>query len=77
MITSHELARMLLARRDHTLYVEVLVDEAEDSPYEPQSTELRDVEGKSFSIPSDQLLQYDSENDVLTLKAAVIVAGPV
>lgn len=68
---------MLLARRDHTLYVEVLVDEDENAPYQPQSTELRDVEGKSFSIPSSELLQYDSENDVLILKAAVIVAGPI
>lgn len=78
MITSHELARMLLARRDHTLYVEVLVlDDNEDDnvPWPTERTELRDVPGHSFTIPAEELLEYDSRNDVLVLKAGLIV-GP-
>lgn len=80
MITSHELARMLLARRDHTLYVEVLVlddDDVDDDsiPWPAEQTELRDVPGHSFTIPSNELLEYDSDNDRLILKAGLIV-GP-
>jgi len=74
MITTHELARMLLARRNHTLHVEVLVDEDLDAPYYPRTTELRDVPGLSFSVPSDKLLRYDSDHDVLILLAGPIVA---
>lgn len=81
MITSHELARMLLARREHTLYIEILLDDDPDMddaiPYSPEITELRDVEGLSTSIPSKDLLEYDSENDRLILKAGVIVTPRV
>lgn len=78
MITSHELARMLLARRNHTLYVEVLVmddNEDDDVPWPTEQTELRDVPGHSFTIPSSDLLEYDSENDRLILKAGLIVGN--
>lgn len=67
---------MLLARRDNTLYVEVLVDEDIDADYRPQKTELRDAPDRSFSVASKDLLRYDDEHDVLVLLAGVIVAGP-
>lgn len=76
MITSHELARMLLARRDHTLYVEVLVDDSPDvdnAEYLPQIAGLRNNEAWLHTVPSEDLLEYDSENDRLILKAGVIV----
>lgn len=77
MITSHELARMLLARRDHTLHVEVLVDDSPDpdadTDYVPQTADLRDNEAWSHAVPSGDLLRYDPEDDVLILKAGVIL----
>lgn len=75
MTTTHELAKALLARRNHTLRVEVLVDFDPDADLEPQVTELRDAPGWSWTVPPSDLLHYDSENDVLILRAGVIVTG--
>jgi hypothetical protein len=67
---------MLLARRDHTLHIEVLVDDSPDvdnPEYVPQTTDLRDNEVWSHAIPSEELLAYDAENDFLVLRAGVIL----
>jgi hypothetical protein len=65
---------MLLARRNHTLHIEVLVDDSPDNPeYTPQTTDLRDNEVWSHAIPSEELLTYDAENDFLVLRAGVIL----
>lgn len=79
-MNSHELAHLLLARRANTIRIEVLVDEDEDAPYHPQTTDLRDAgDGNhnpvSTTIPSDQVVYYDSEDDCVVIRAGVIVCG--
>lgn len=74
-MTSHELARLLLARRDNDLTFEVLVDldpESDEDRAEPYETELRDLNGRVHSIPSDQVVSYDSENDQLVIRLGTI-----
>jgi hypothetical protein len=79
-VNSHELAKLLLSRRANDIRIEVLVDEDPDADYEPQMTSLRDAgDGNgnpiSTTIPADQIVVYDSEEDVIVIRAGVIVAG--
>ncbi len=75
---SHDLARVLLARRNHNVHVEVLVDDDPTGEHDPitRTTELRDdMTGSMYRIAADDLLVYDNERDVLVIRAGMVCVG--
>lgn len=87
MLSSHELARMLLSHRDTDVVIEVLLDEFDAdlakevlaargcrTPSE-DVIKLRDStdELEEDRIPSENIVQYDSLMDALVIKAGTVV----
>ncbi|GAA0495000.1 hypothetical protein Ade02nite_19370 [Paractinoplanes deccanensis] len=76
---SHDLARELLARRNNDIRIEVLVDDDPEGERAiwAKRTELRDNDngGSPYQIPSEQVVSYDSDDDVIVIKANFVVTG--
>lgn len=78
---SHDLARALLSRRNNDIRIEVLVDDdpAGEREIWAKQVELRDDlrGGSTWQIGSDDLITYDTEGDVIVIRAGfVIIGGP-
>lgn len=76
---SHDLARALLARRDNDIQfiVPVSVGGTLDDPAEPEMhrIELSDHPGRSWTIPADRVVTYDSQDDFVNVRLGVVYAG--
>lgn len=78
MINSHELAHMLLSRRANTIRIEVLLDEdsTSNADYRKTKTVLRDsLDCIPYNVDSKDVVYYDLENDVIVIRAGVVVAN--
>jgi hypothetical protein len=77
---SHDLARLLLARRNNDVRIEVLVDDdpAGGRDIWAKRVELRDrgvTTGSAWEVPAGQVVEYDPDDDVIVVKAAFVVLG--
>ena len=77
---SHDLARALLAHRNNDARIEVLVDDDPTGERDifAKRVDLRDggqARGSVYALPSDEIVSYDTEDDVIVVKAAFIVVG--
>lgn len=76
---SHDLARLLLARRNNDVRIEVLVDDdpAGERGLLVKVTDLRDFEPSSgaTTVPAEEVVSYDAEDDVIVIRAGSIAVG--
>lgn len=75
-MTSHELARLLLARRDNDIRFLVIVDDDPDgdAPYREQLMEPYAPERMSVLFGEETVL-YDSDQDCVIIRTGVLVVG--
>lgn len=76
-MNSHELAKLLLSRRANDIRIQVWVDTDPTGLEDPTShrVELGDMPDRWWTVPAEELLTYDSENDLLILKAGCVYLG--
>jgi hypothetical protein len=72
VLSSHDLARALLARRDNDVRIEVIVSEGDDKHY-AITTELRDYTELGYKsqhhVESKDVVVYDPTSDTIVIKA--------
>lgn len=79
---SHDLARLLLARRNNDVKIEVLIEEYEEdvvAEFEEdreatggQLVDLRDGDLEENPLKSDYMVGYDSTTDCIVIKGGTI-----
>jgi hypothetical protein len=75
---SHELARLLLSRRNNDIRFTVTVDADPtglEDPEEGLQVELADAEAERRGEPAPELVEYDPEQDVLVIRLGTIYLG--
>jgi hypothetical protein len=78
-VLSHDLARILLARRNNDIRVEILVDDDPTGEREIYQRRIGLRDGVTLTCgyyaAADDLVVYDGKEDVVVIKAAFVVVG--